>query len=176
MRRCMLALMLSALVVFPATASAHVEVSPDRVDPSSFTLFTVLSPNESSQPLTGLRLSIPPGLEVDQMADAAGFTSQVVEDQAHRAVALSWQGGSVAPDRLATFQFSASVGDTTGELRLVGVQSFADGSTKTWRSPVIDVRSSASGHDSTARALAAAALAVALGGVAGMLVMVRRRL
>ncbi|MGZ4431428.1 MAG: DUF1775 domain-containing protein [Gaiellales bacterium] len=175
MRRCMLALMLSALAVFPATASAHVELSPGRVDPGSFTLFSVLSPNESSQPLTGLRLTIPAGLEVDQMADAAGFTSQAVEDQTHRIVALSWQGGSVPPDRLATFQFSASVGSTTGELRLVGVQSFADGSTKTWRSPVIDVRSTASGGDSTARALAAAALAVALGGVAAMLATVRRR-
>ncbi len=175
MRRCMLALMLSTLAVFPATASAHVELSPGRVDPGSFTLFSVLSPNESSQPLTGLRLTIPAGLEVDQMADAAGFRSQAVEDQTHRIVALSWQGGSVPPDRLATFQFSASVGGTTGELRLVGVQSFADGSTKIWRSPVIEVSSTASGGDSTARALAAAALAVALGGVAAMLATVRRR-
>ena len=48
-----LALAAAVLLVFPAAASAHVEMSPDRVDPGSFTLFTVLSPNESEQPLTG---------------------------------------------------------------------------------------------------------------------------
>ena len=61
-RRCpmrALALAAAVLLVFPAAASAHVEMSPDRVDPGSFTLFTVLSPDESEQPLTGLRLTVP---------------------------------------------------------------------------------------------------------------------
>ena len=105
-----LALAAAVLLVFPAAASAHVEMSPDRVDPGSFTLFTVLSPDESEQPLTGLRLTIPSGMEVDGAAATPGFTTQLVRDQSHRIVAISWQGGSVAPDDLGLFRFSASVG------------------------------------------------------------------
>ena len=99
-----------AALVLPGIASAHVELTPDRVAPGSFTLFTVLSPNESAQRLTGLELTIPAGLLVDSVSDAAGFTTRVVEDPQHRVAGLSWQGGSVAPERLA---LSAAYADSS---------------------------------------------------------------
>ena len=158
-----LALAAAVLLAFPAAASAHVEMSPDRVDPGSFTLFTVLSPNESEQPITGLRLTVPDGMEVDAAAATTGFSTQLVRDQSHRIVALSWQGGSVAPEDLALFRFSASVGSSTTTLHLVGVQTFADGSTKVWKTPVVEVakESTGSGSDTTSRSLAAAGLGLA---------------
>jgi MYXO-CTERM domain-containing protein len=158
-----IALAAVVLLAFPATAAAHVEMSPDRVDPGSFTLFTVLSPNESEQPLTGLRLTIPEGMEVDGAASTPGFTTQVVRDQSHHIVAISWQGGSVQPDDLALFRFSASVGPDEATLRLVGVQTFAGGTTKVWKTPVVDVTKSSgsSGGDTASRGLAAAALGLA---------------
>ena len=110
-----LALAAAVLLVFPAAAAAHVEMSPDRVEPGSFTLFTVLSPDESEQPLTGLRLTVPDGMEVDGAAATPGFTTELVRDQSHRIVAISWQGGSVAPDDLGLFRFSASVGSDEGD-------------------------------------------------------------
>jgi uncharacterized protein YcnI len=159
-----LALAAAVLLAFPGAASAHVEMSPDRVDPGAFTLYTVLSPNESDQALTGLRLTIPNGMEVDAAAATPGFTTELVRDQAHRVVAVSWQGGSVAPDDLGLFRFSASVEANETTLHLIGVQTFADGSTKVWKTPVVEVAKEPgeSSRDTTGRSLGAAALGVAV--------------
>ena len=160
-------------LAFPAGAAAHVELSPATATPGADVLFTVKSPNESQQPLTGVRLTVPSNLVIEGAADTPGFTTQVVRDQAGRVVSLSWQGGHVAPGGLVLFQFAGTVPDKTGEVRLTALQTFADGSTKLWHSPVVDVRpaTSAGGSDRTARILAvvavglgAAALALAVRG------------
>jgi uncharacterized protein YcnI len=169
---------LVALLALPATAQAHVELTPDVVAPGGDALFTVKSPNEStSQALVGLRLTIPSSLVVEGAADSAGFTTEVVRDQTKRVATLSWQGGSVPPGGLALFQFSASLPDTTGAIRLTATQTFADGSTKLWTSPVIAVAKpdSAGGSDTTARLLAGLALALAASAVAIGLIGMRRR-
>jgi len=169
---------LVALLALPATAQAHVELTPDVVAPGGDALFTVKSPNESTdQALTGLRLTIPASIVVEGAADTAGFTTQVVRDQTKRVATLSWQGGSVPPGGLALFQFAASVPDTTGEVRLTATQTFADGSTKLWTSPVIMVANpdSGGGSDTTARLLGALALALGASAIAIALIGMRRR-
>jgi uncharacterized protein YcnI len=171
--RAALAVLCLVCLVVPATAAAHVELSPDRVAPGSFTLFTVMSPNESEQPLTGVRLNLPEGLHVDGVADTPGFTTRKIEDARHRIVALSWEGGSVAPERLALFRFSASVGGA-GSLDGTAVQTFADGSTRTWDSPVVEVAASGSKRDGLTLALAGVALALALAAAAACAVLLRR--
>jgi hypothetical protein len=174
------AALVAALVclALPAGAAAHVQLSPDHVAPGSFTLFTVLSPNESPQSLTGLQLTIPPGLLVNAVADTPGFTTKVVEDQAHRVAGLSWQGGNVAPTRLALFHFSG-LANGTGVLQLTGIQHFADGSTRLWRSPTVTVAEppKAASRDSLTLGIAVAALVLALlvGGTVGYLVARGRR-
>jgi uncharacterized protein YcnI len=178
MRVWALPIAVAALLAVPATAQAHVELTPDVVAPGGDALFTIKSPNESSdQALTGLRLTIPASLVVEGAADSAGFTTQVVRDQTKRVATLSWQGGSVPPGGLALFQFSASVPDTTGELRLTATQTFADGSTKVWTSPVIMVAKpdTAGSSDTTARLLAALALALGASAIAISLIGMRRR-
>lgn len=169
-----LVLAAAVLLALPAAASAHVEMSPDRVDPGSFTLYTVLSPNESDQTLTGLRLTVPDGMEIDAAAATPGFMTELVRDQSHRVVAVSWQGGSVAADDLGLFRFSASVGTSEATLHLVGVQTFSDGSTKVWKTPVVEVASEPAGSssDTTGRSLGAAALGLA---AAAFAVSFRRR-
>jgi uncharacterized protein YcnI len=168
---------LAALLAVPATAQAHVQLTPDVVAPGDDALFTVKSPNESTdQALTGVRLTIPASLVVEGAADTAGFRAEVVRDQTKRVATLSWQGGSVPPGGLALFQFSATVPDTTGEVRLTATQTFADGSTKIWTSPAIAVAkpASAGGSDTTARLLAALALALAASAIAIGLIGMRR--
>lgn len=166
---------LCALLAAPATAQAHVELTPDTVAPGGDALFTIKSPDESTQPLTGLRLTIPANLVVEGAADTPGFTTQVVRDQAGRVVTLSWQGGSVPAGGLALFQFSATVPDSNGQFHLTAIQTFADGSTKLWRSPVIDVAEAGSGSDTIARLLAGLALAMGVAAVAIAVVSLRRR-
>ena len=167
-----------ACLALPAGAAAHVQVSPERVAPGSFTLFTVLSPNESPQPLTGLQLTIPDGLLINAVADTPGFTTKVVQDQTHRIAGLSWQGGNVAPTRLALFHFSG-LATGTGTLQLTGIQHFADGSTRLWRSPTVEVAepTKAATRDSLTLGIAVAALVLALvvGGTVGYLVARNRR-
>jgi uncharacterized protein YcnI len=157
-RTTILAAAVTALVL-PTVAVAHVELTPERVVPGSFTLFTVLSPNENGQPLTGLRLVIPDGLTIDAAADTPGFTTTVVEDARHRTAALAWQGGRVAPGRLAIFRFTAAVG-ARGTLRPTGIQTFADGSTRTWY-PVLAVAGESKARDGLTLTIAVAALALA---------------
>ncbi len=165
MRRGILAAVVLAALAAPATAQAHVEITPDEVAPGAGALWTITSPNENqSQALTGLTVTLPDGLEVEAIAPTPGFTAQIVRDQSGHATALSWQGGSIAPDQLGLFQFSGSVGTSDGDLQLVAVQTFADGSQKTWRgTAVIHVGSeSTAASDSTARALGGVAIVLAL--------------
>jgi hypothetical protein len=127
--------------------------------------------------LTGLQLTIPPGLLVNSVADTPGFTSRVVQDQSHRIAGLSWQSGSVPPTRLALFHFSGLT-TGTGVLQLTGIQHFADGSSRLWRSPTITVADPpATKRDSLTLGVAAAALvlAVLVGGALGYLVARGRR-
>ena len=65
MRAAALALAAITALTFPASAAAHVLLSPNTAAPHSFMLYTVLSPNERESPLTGLSLTIPESLEVD---------------------------------------------------------------------------------------------------------------
>jgi hypothetical protein len=69
------------------------------------------------------------------------------------------------------------VPDTTGEIRLTATQTFADGSTKLWTSPVIMVAKpdSGGGSDTTARLLGALALALGASAIAIALIGMRRR-
>jgi uncharacterized protein YcnI len=155
-----------ALLAMPATALAHVELDPARVAPGSFTLFTILSPDEATVPLTGLRITIPAGMTVDSAAGTPGFTTRIVRDQTHRIAVLSWQGGHVAPGDLALFRFSAAVSGG-GTLRPVAVQTFADGSSRVWHTPTVEVAGTAGGgSDTVARGIAVVALAVAAAAVA----------
>ena len=163
MRAAALALAAIAALAFPASAAAHVLLSPNTVAPHSFMLYTVLSPNERDSPLTGLSLTIPESLEVDAVADTPGFTESELTDQSHRIVGLRWSGGRVAPGKLALFHFTGSVGDA-GTIHLTGLQTFANGTTEVWRTPQIVVGAAAGGgssSDTLARALSAVAVVLA---------------
>jgi periplasmic copper chaperone A len=173
-RRALSVAIILALAV-PASASAHVELSPATASPGADVLFTVKSPNESDQPLTGVRLTVPSDLVIEGAADAAGFRTQVIRDQAGRVVSLSWQGGSVPPGGLALFQFAGTVPNSTGEVRLTALQTFADGSTRLWHSPVVEVESAPASSDTAARGLAGAAIVLGLAALVLALRAQRRR-
>jgi uncharacterized protein YcnI len=176
MRWRMLLVPIAALLALPATAQAHVELTPDSVEPGGDALITIKSPNEAEVPLTGLRMTIPADLVVEGAADAPGFTLQVVRDQAGRVATLSWQGGNVPPEGLALFQFAATAPDSSGEVKLTATQSFADGSSKVWTTPVLEVAAESSGSsDTIARVLAGLAMVLAIAAIGAVLVLMGRR-
>jgi uncharacterized protein YcnI len=174
MRAAALALAAIAALAFPASAAAHVLLSPNTAAPHSFMLYTVLSPNERDSPLTGLSLTIPESLEVDAVADTPGFTESELTDQSHRIVGLRWSGGRVAPGKLALFHFTGTVGDA-GTIHLTGLQTFANGTTGVWRTPQIVVAAAAgSGSSSDILARALSAIAVVLAAIAVVIAWRRR--
>jgi periplasmic copper chaperone A len=167
-----------AMLVAPATASAHVELTPGTLAPGTNGLITVMSPNESDQALTGLRLTIPPELTIAGVVPAPGFTTDVVEDQSGRVATISWQGGSIDPGLLALFQFSATAPDQERTITLTALQTFADGSQKLWEdTAVLDVApdSGSSGSDTLARVLGGIGIAFSVAAGLGLLLVLRTR-
>ena len=161
MKKSIAAAIAALVLAFPASAFAHVEITPDEIAPGGAGLFTITAPVEGEQPMTGLRITIPEQLAIEGISPAPGFTGEVVRDQSGRATALSWQGGNIPSEQVGLFQFSGSVPDSVGDLRMVAVQTFADGSTKTWKdTAVIHVgdaaeSGSSSSSDDVSRGLAA---------------------
>jgi uncharacterized protein YcnI len=151
-----------------SAAQAHVLLRPDHVPPRTLELLTVLSPDERSVPLTGLRLAIPGTLIVSSIGDTPGYSVQIVRDQSFRPVALSWQGGRTAPGHLALFRFAALTPAQTGAVTLTGVQTFADGSTHVWRSARLVVAAPAAAASDDDGLILAAGVAGAVLGSAGL--------
>jgi uncharacterized protein YcnI len=178
MKKSLVAAIAVLMLAFPASAFAHVEITPDTIAPGGAGLFTITAPVEGEQPMTGLLLTIPSELAIEGMVPAPGFTGKVVRDQSGRATGLSWQGGSIPADQVGTFQFSGSVPDSVGDLRMVAVQTFADGTTKTWKDTAVihvgDESSSTSSSDDVSRGIAAVALVLAIAGLAVALLAWRR--
>ena len=124
-------------LAFPASALAHVEITPDTIAPGGAGLFTITAPVEEEAADDRPAVTVPPQLAIEGIAPAPGFAGEIVRDQTGRATALSWQGGSIPADQIGLFQFSGSVPDSVGDLRMVAVQTFADGSTKTWKDTAV---------------------------------------
>ena len=142
-------------------AAAHVLMFPSRVAPGSFTLFTVVSPDEKTSPLTGLTLDIPPNLVVDSVQPAAGFRTQIVRDQTLRVIGLRWSGGRIPPGQMAVFRFTALAPAHATTIPIPAVQTFADGSTQIWHTASLEIARPSSGGTG-ASTLSIAALVVAV--------------
>ena len=168
----------AAIAVWAGPAQAHVLLRPDRVPPHTLELLTVLSPDEQSVPLVGLRLAIPRTLIVSSIGDTPGYSAQIVRDQSFRPVALSWQAGRTLPGHLALFHFAALTPAHAGTVTLTGVQTFADGSTRIWRSARLIVAAPeagpSGGDDGPIVAAAGAGLVLGAAGLAVAAAALRR--
>jgi len=135
---------------------------------------TKTSAGENYVTYSSLELAdVPDVVQVDPRVPPSIATDASSRRRRHRIAGLSWQGGRVAPARLALFSFSGSA-RTKGLLELTGIQRFADGSTQLWHSPTVTVAAAGAKRDSLTLGLAAAALALALV-LAGALVVVLAR-
>jgi hypothetical protein len=161
-----LAVAVVCIAASAGVAGAHVLIRPQRARTGTLVLFTVLSPDEKSVTLTGLRLSIPTNLVVSSIGDTPGYSAQIVRDQSYRPIALSWQGGHTMPAHLALFHFAALTPPQPATVTLTGVQTFADGSTRIWRSARVVIGAApagSSGGGDDGLILAAAAAGAVLG-------------
>ena len=141
-------------------ASAHVTLTPTRVEPGADAVVTVVVPNETATDVVrSVSVTAPRGFSVEATSSPAGF--------ARVGQSSEWRG-SLAPGSFAPFGFSGSTSDaTSGDLRFQVVVRYASGQSERYE-PSLEVAPPSTVDNST-RTLARAALIVALAaGVAGV--------
>lgn len=118
----------SALMAVAAagTAWAHVEVSPTEVQPGQVEEFAVEIAGEESEPAVEVRLEVPQGFEVTDVAAPSGWTGELGEGS------VVWSGGEIAEDRVAEFPFEARSPEEAGEFAWEGFVTYDGGDVVEW--------------------------------------------
>jgi hypothetical protein len=121
--RRLLALGLGALVLlWPAHAGAHEEISPATVPTGKPVFLTVSAANERRVDLTKLTLTAPQGLTFGGTSrEPSGWTA------ARTASVITWTGGAVPPGRFEQWGFELEAIDQPGAPSFRVSAEFADG-------------------------------------------------
>jgi periplasmic copper chaperone A len=140
---------LTAAVVFPATAAAHVTLNPGEWEAGGFARFAVRVPNErDNADTTRVTMQFPesvisasfqrvPGwkrtIKMAQLDEPVElFGEQVTE----RIATVTWSGGSIAPGEFQEFGVSFQIPDTPGEdLAFPALQTYSNGEVVRWIGP-----------------------------------------
>lgn len=130
--------LVSALVLlFTATASAHVVVSPKQVLTSERATFAVSVPNEHDTQVVGVRLIIPEGLTSVRPFAKAGWNVEVVktgEGEDISATEIKWtsDGGTVPVNLKDDFLFGAKAPESSTELKWKAYETYENGLVVAW--------------------------------------------
>ncbi|MGZ4389284.1 MAG: DUF1775 domain-containing protein [Gaiellaceae bacterium] len=146
-------LAVAALVLAPA-ASAHVVVSPERIDPGSDARIVFSVPNEESNAITRVAIGLPPDFELGESEVKAGWQTMT------NARTVGWEGGRIMPGQFAEFVIHVRAPETTEHAVFSVLVSLTNGRTVTYQ-PTVDVAKAPAPRDEGARTLAEAALILA---------------
>jgi uncharacterized protein YcnI len=153
---------LAALLAAASPATAGVTLTPSRLVPDQEVILSFAVPNENERRADAPRVVIatPPDFKLEDAGARPGWTAQHVGKGT-----VAWRGGSIPPGQFETFTLRGTT--PHGRVRLVFTVLVAhtSGPTDTYR-PAVLVSPVASTHDSGARTLGGAALAVALAAAA----------
>ncbi|MBW4061134.1 DUF1775 domain-containing protein [Candidatus Saccharibacteria bacterium] len=141
-RRMLIASLLVMVALLPATASAHVVVTPAQADVASELVFSTSVPNEKQVAVTGLRLVVPGGLKEVSPTVKPGWTI-ITQSSGNTITEIDWMGGSIPVGQRDDFSFGAQVPATPTTLNWKAYQMYADGSVTAW-----DQIPNGSGNDS----------------------------
>jgi uncharacterized protein YcnI len=154
MKRMLLALIVAGLAL-PATALAHVGVSPGEVHAGTSATFEMRVPTEEPVPTKRIRLNIPEGVIVSGVEPVYGWRIKVIR-QSGRIVALRFDG-NLPPDFFQRFYFRARVPDTPTTLVWKAIQTYRNGKVVRWTgepgeeeastTEVVPADDDGSGHD-----------------------------
>jgi uncharacterized protein YcnI len=178
--RRLLALTAGALLLAPAAAGAHAEVSPAVSLSDTGQLYSLAVPTEKEgAATTTVELTVPSGFAIDSFVPSPGWHRQLQQTGSGESAVVqkvTWTGGHVPTGEDALFQFLATP-SASKTYRFTVRQTYSDGSVANWSgpessdspAPTIEVRSSlggGGGGNSTltiiAFVVAAAALLVAV--------------
>ncbi len=112
----------------PTPASAHVTAVPPFATAGTETRLVLEVPNERrTEPMTTLRVRVPPGMEIRSAEPSAGFSAAVSGRD------VTWSGGRLAPRATARFAFVALARLQHGAVALAAEQRYPDGGRVPWR-------------------------------------------
>ncbi len=120
------ALVLVALVA-PATAQAHVTVTPPFVDAGARTTVAFEMPNERPPHATiSLEVKAPPGVELASAKPPTGWKLELTPDRAR------WTGGRIEGQRTVAFPIAVTARTRAGTETFRATQGYDDGESVRW--------------------------------------------
>ncbi|MGQ0736214.1 MAG: DUF1775 domain-containing protein [Acidobacteriota bacterium] len=133
-----LLVVLTAMLLLPTLAAAHVSVRPRESQPGAEERYTVRVPTEGAVSTTSVELQIPVGVTVVDVPPAAGASVEVRRASGH-VTAIIWTR-EIKPNEAAEFVFVARNPSNRAEIPWKAYQRFADGSSADWIGPSGDRR------------------------------------
>ncbi len=175
MRRAPL-LAIAVLLLVPAIASAHAEISPAVSLKGRLQLYSLAVPTEKENATTTkIVLTLPQGFSIDSFVPSPGWHRVLQQTGSGENAVIqrvTWTGGRTPTEEDSLFQFLAAPA-SAGTYRFTVQQTYSDGSIVNWAgsesseapAPTIEVKSSFGGGGTSV--LAIVALVV---GILGLLV------
>lgn len=134
-----------SVLLLPASAFAHVVVTPKEASVAQRLIFTMSVPNEKSVAVTNLKLLVPSGVTDITPTSKDGWKITTIKDTDGEVASINWSGAIPIGER-QDFSFSAQVPAQTTELDWKAYQTYADNSTVHWdQKPTSDHESDDSG-------------------------------
>ena len=126
---------ITAMLVTPAVAFAHVIVTPGQAGIAQELTFNISVPNEQQTPVVNLKLDIPGAVTNVVPTAKAGWTISTNDNgNATDPVinAIVWSQGSIPVGQREDFSFSAQVPAKATNLDWKAYQTYADGTVVHW--------------------------------------------
>lgn len=122
---------LALVLLFPASALAHVIVTPDSATTGEWVAFSIGVPNEKNVATTSIKLEIPSGLTNVQPNVEAGWKISTTKTHNGAVSAITWSGNIPAGQR-ADLRFTAQTPASPKNLDWKAYQTYADGTLVSW--------------------------------------------
>jgi len=121
----------AAIVLVPASASAHVTVKPVEANVAAYQTFTVSVPNEKDNLTTAVRLLVPEGVNNATPTVKPGWEINT-QKTGDRVIEISWTGGAIPVGQRDDFTFSAQVPEKESTIQWKAYQTYENGTTVAW--------------------------------------------
>lgn len=120
-----------SVILLPATAFAHVVVTPKEASTAQRLVFNISVPNEKAVDVTNLKVLIPDGVTSVMPTSKEGWTITAAKNTDDEVTSITWSGTIPTGER-QDFSFSAQAPAKPTELNWKAYQTYADGSTVHW--------------------------------------------
>ena len=159
-------LAVSAALLLPSLANAHVTVWPRTAAHGAYERYVVRVPNEKDVATTRVEIRFPAEVRISSFLDVAGWKLEVVTDSAGKITGAVWTG-NLPPKRFVEFPFVGVNPKEGASVTWPAFQTYAGGEVVQWTGPegsktpasvtTLTARPAAAGSDSASAATRAAA-------------------